>query len=235
MSSTKNSVSLYLSIQRLEGQITANLLEEIRAGLSMSQQNQAYLDAILRSAAKEQVLLQRLSALGCLIRIVKATLPHLLPHMTLHREENGRPYATLLRHDAPPIDFSLTHSDAHAACALLIGGGRVGLDIEELIEQERAQKISRRFFSEGEQAYLAEAESVGDVSSCATRIWTAKEAIAKQNGSSSYTACDSSCPSEGIRLFQGYLESTGAALTLCVPKSCPPPLLCSPSPLITRI
>ena len=63
---------------------------------------------------------------------------------SLRRDANGRPF--LLSRDGAALnaDFSLSHSAAHVACFLWAGGGRVGVDVEEPVPEERARRLAAR-------------------------------------------------------------------------------------------
>ena len=136
-------------------------------------------------------------------------------NFSLHRNSAGRP--TLLRTSTVgsllSIDFNLTHSAAHAACFLWLGGGLIGVDIEEPIPSERAGRLANRFLSAGERTALP-----GDnLSSAFTRIWTQREALCKQDGGDQPLRFDSSAPHPGVRLVSFRLPDTGAYLSVCLP------------------
>ena len=115
---------------------------------------------------------------------------------SLRRDANGRPF--LLSRDGAALnaDFSLSHSAAHVACFLWAGGGRVGVDVEEPVPEERARRLATRFLSEQERALLPE----GGVSAGFTRIWTRREALCKQDGGGQPLRFDSAAPPPTYRL-----------------------------------
>ncbi len=86
--------------------------------------------------------------------------------LTLKRDENGRPYAA----DRSDLDFSLSHTKGATACAVMLKeGARVGVDLEEIQPQKRAELIAKRFFSEVERRHAYDF----------VEIWTKKEALYK--------------------------------------------------------
>ncbi len=91
--------------------------------------------------------------------------------LILRREKSGRPYA-VGRED---LDFSLSHTKNAVACALMIEkDARVGVDIETAPTLERADAVSKRFFSESEREAVRARGCDGF-----TEIWTKKEALYK--------------------------------------------------------
>ncbi len=85
--------------------------------------------------------------------------------------EGGKPF--ILHHNE--IDFSLSHSNDTAMCA--ISSNSVGCDIQ-CIDRRRADKAVR-FFTRREQLFIAEAAAP---ESEFTRIWTLKESYVKATG-----------------------------------------------------
>ncbi len=132
---------------------------------------------------------------------------------TLHRDADGRPFLRSREGAALPADFSLSHSAAHAACFLWVGGGRIGVDVEEPVPEERAGRLAVRFLSEKERALL----SGGALSAGFTRIWTRREALCKQDGGGQPLRFDSATPPPGVRLASFCLPDTGASLSVCLP------------------
>ncbi len=91
--------------------------------------------------------------------------------LTLTRNERGRPSFKGVEN----IDFSLSHSKHTIACAVMIGEeARVGVDTEETPTDENAERIARRFFSDGERETVRQQGGDGFV-----EIWTKKEALVK--------------------------------------------------------
>ena len=132
---------------------------------------------------------------------------------SLRRDANGRPF--LLSRDGAALnaDFSLSHSAAHVACFLWAGGGRVGVDVEEPVPEERARRLAARFLSEQERALLPE----GGVSAGFTRIWTRREALCKQDGGGQPLRFDSAAPPPDVQIASFRLPDTGAFLSVCLP------------------
>lgn len=168
-----------------------------------------YIAALTRSTAAP-IRLFSLSLLPPLLDAAGLTSNNL----SLHRSESGRPtLRPLSTVNSPPIDFNLTHSASHAACFLWLGGGFVGVDIEEPIPAERAKRLANRFLSDGERACL----QGDDISSAFTRIWTQREALCKQDGGGQPLRFDSSAPHPSVYLASFRLPDTGAYLSVCLP------------------
>ena len=140
------------------------------------------------------------------------------------RDENGRP--SFRRSDLP--DFSIAHDGILSLAAVSKNDERVGVDIEELGSSTDARatdsqiKLSQRFFSDDEKERFRR----GDLSSDEFfRIWTAKEAYAKQcgKGMAKILAKESACaPQKNESFFFsreiGY-RSARYMLTLCSDKN----------------
>ncbi len=170
-----------------------------------------------------------------------------IPSLILMRDAHGRPYAIDRTGRRPfrPFDFNLSHTKAHIACALLLGGDgmaetesapnripMVGLDVEEPIPAPRAAALAARYATEGERARMSPAGARISVDGSPpphmrtdggrspldfTRIWTMREAIGKYLGEGKPLCRDAVAPPPGTRLWCARLPDTGAALTLCVP------------------
>ena len=96
-------------------------------------------------------------------------------NVELSRELSGRPYI-IGRKD---LDFNVSHSETLAVCALSVGDGRVGVDVEPVastVPPERQKRFSEKYFSENEKKLL-ESDT-----SAFSRIWTTKEAYLKRIG-----------------------------------------------------
>lgn len=222
--------TVYLWIEKVqpEGCTFSKKAASLWDSLAKNSQNQAYLDDLTRPAQPSRVISQRVTAIGCLLRVMDAVCPHLLPSMTLHREADGRPFASFEGKDAPVLSFSLSHTQDLAVCALCVGHQAVGVDVESLIPSERAEKIARRFFSEDEQA-MAKAWEDGRVG--VTTLWTAKEAVFKRGGYASLLACDVSALPKDYRVEWGLITSPAAVISVCLPATSPAPtLLYAPFP-----
>lgn len=175
-------------------------------------ENEAYLDGLLHGMSRglPRVALTRLTALSLLPPLLEAAGVE-YHRLILSRDEHGRPCAA----NAPELDFNLSHSASHAACALLIGGGRVGVDIEEPLAPERAQKLLSRYATDRERSLFDLPDPQpweGFV-----RVWTLREALAKQDGRGQPLTFDATAVPQGVRVHIGYLPDTGAALALCTP------------------
>jgi len=176
-------------------------------------ENEPYLDGLMRGAPRGALV--RLTALSLLPPLLEAAGVD-CRDLLLARDEHGRPYAA----NAPELDFNLSHSDAHVACALLIGGGRVGVDVEEPLSPDRAARLWQRYATDGERARFDVADPPpweGFV-----RVWTLREAIAKQDGRGQPLSFDAAAIPQGVCVHGGHLPDTGAALALCVPDGISP-------------
>jgi hypothetical protein len=183
-------------------------------------ENISYLDALSGTPdhpAIPRVVAERLGALSLLPSLLEAAGMDPAP-LVLRRDGHGRPYCEAA--DGTPVgfDFNLSHSSAHIAAALLVGDGKVGVDVEEPISPKRALPLIRRFCTEGELAMLAD---LPDDESLAARFftstWVEREAIAKQDGGGMPLRFDTAKLPEGIMLWSGHLPPTEAAIALCAP------------------
>lgn len=88
--------------------------------------------------------------------------------LILARGEYGKPYFL-----NSTLKFNLSHSRGYVACALS-DADEVGIDIESaLLPDDRAQKISERFFHD------ADKKAIEDEPSEFARLWSEKEAKSK--------------------------------------------------------
>ena len=118
--------------------------------------NIPYLDA-LSASPLPSVTAQRLGALSLLPSLLAEA--GIVPEdLILRRDSHGRPYCKAADGSLPfcglvgapaPFDFNLSHTDTHVAAALLVGDGRVGVDMEEPIPPPRALPLIRRFYNLG--------------------------------------------------------------------------------------
>ena len=181
----------------------------------------AYIQALRGTSAHEPpptTVVARLGALtllGLLLRRVPLDSRHLL----LRRDGAGRPYAVDSGSEdpLPPLDFNLSHSTAHVACALLLGGGNVGIDVEEPVPAARVARLLARFGTAGEQALLSGADTDEAISAGFTRLWTIREAMAKRDGRGMPLRYDATVCTPDTRLISQSLPDTGAMLSLCFP------------------
>ena len=183
-------------------------------------ENIPYLDALQGRPdhpAIPRVVAQRLGALSLLPSLLEAAGMDPAP-LVLRRDGHGRPYCEVPDGSPVGFDFNLSHSSAHMAGALLVGDGKVGVDVEEPISPKRALPLIRRFCTEGELAMLAD---LPDDESLAARFftstWVEREAIAKQDGGGMPLRFDTAKLPEGIMLWSGHLPPTEAAIALCAP------------------
>lgn len=202
-------------------------------------ENLPYLDALFGSPAHPplpRVVAERLGALSLLPSLLSAAGMDSEP-LILRRDEYGRPYCETAG-GSVDFDFNLSHSAGHIAGVLMIGEGKVGVDIEELIPPKRALPLIRRFCTEGELALLEGLPS--DEALAAqffTSTWVEREAIAKQDGQGMPLRFDTAVIPHGVMLWTGYLPDTEACIALCAPMKHhknPPHILPDSLPVILR-
>jgi hypothetical protein len=183
-------------------------------------ENKPYLNALYGSSdhpAIPRVVTERLGALSLLPTPLSAAGLDSAP-LLLRRDDHGRPYCETP--DGIPVgfDFNLSHSASHIAGALLVGNGKVGVDVEEFIPPKRALPLIRRFCTEGELAMLADLpEDESLAARFFTSTWVEREAIAKQDGGGMPLRFDTAKLPEGIMLWSGHLPHTDTAIALCAP------------------
>lgn len=213
---------LYLAVQPILSQEISSeeaLISKIRTLLPSCPENQDYVDALL-STPHTPTRYQRLTALHCLLTLMAEFAPNLAATLRLYRDDNGRPYGESTLNNPPAFDFNMTHTQGYVACALLLGYGKVGIDAEPLIPTEKAKKISARFFTPNELSYLqrVDDETYGQE---ATRLWTAKEALSKQDGRGFPLNFDGLAIDPSLRLYHFSMTSPSSVLplylTLCAP------------------
>lgn len=221
---------LYLSVQPIFNDPPQVEIEsKIRALLPAFPENETYLSGILASAAPPRIKRQRLTALICFLSLLEKLCPPALHDLRLYRDEKGRPCGKTASPDTPPFDFNLTHTEGWVACALLFGSGRVGIDMETVMTPEAAQRLSARFFSEAEKKYLAGMPPDDAYAEAVTRLWTVKEALAKQDGAGyplNFDACTLPC---GLSVYQGLISREGerpVPVAVCAPIEEAPVTVC---------
>ena len=178
-----------------------------------------------------RVTAQRLGALSLLPELLSAAGIDSSP-LILRRDGHGRPFCVTADGslpfcgivDAPsPFDFNLSHTDAHIAAALMVGGGKVGVDIEEPIPPARALPLLRRYCTEGELAILKDAPDSETVAAdYFTSTWVMREALAKQDGGGMPLRFDTAHIPDHVWMWIGHLPDTGTAVALCAPQKSVP-------------
>jgi phosphopantetheine--protein transferase-like protein len=136
-----------------------------------------------------------------------------LDGLTVLREPSGRPYL-----EGATLDFSISHTDSLAVCAVDFGANavqaRLGVDVER-IDRSRDEasmlRIARRWFSEGEIKLLEKAPTEETF----LRIWTAKEAIVKRTGEGLCAARSVDTTAEQKDRKLTVYRTDTAILTLC--------------------
>lgn len=183
-------------------------------------ENLSYLDALYGSSdhpAIPRVAAERLGALSLLPSLLE-TAGLDSGNLILRRDEHGRPYCAVSDGSPAGFDFNLSHSAGHVAGALLVGNGRVGVDVEAFIPPKWALPLIRRFCTEGELAML-ESLPADDALTARffTATWVEREAIAKQEGGGMPLRFDTAKLPEGVMLWSGHLPGTETAIALCAP------------------
>jgi phosphopantetheinyl transferase len=182
-------------------------------------ENTPYFNALLGSPdrpALPRVAAQRLGALSLLPSLLTAAEIATEP-LILRRDRYGRPYCETP--DGPvSFDFNLSHAAAHIAGALLVGGGRVGVDVEEPIPPKRALPLIHRFCTEGELALLGNLPHDEELAArFFTSTWVEREALAKQDGGGMPLRFDTTHIPAGLTVWTGYLPETETRIALCGP------------------
>jgi phosphopantetheinyl transferase len=140
-----------------------------------------------------------------------------LTRLRLYRDEHGRPYGISLDPTAPAFDFNISHSNTYGACALLVGGGRVGIDVEDAIPPARAAALIRRYCTEGEKSLL-DGLTNEEAAAAFTRIWTIREALGKQEGRGMPLRYDATRIPHGVTVDSQPVGSSGAWITVACPR-----------------
>ena len=106
--------------------------------------------------------------------------------ITYAYNEYGKPFiADILTEEGLKIDipifFSLSHSGNMLMCA--VASANVGADCQQhTLDDERARRISDRFYTREERLFLASADSADDYLRLFFAIWARKEAYIKFTG-----------------------------------------------------
>lgn len=234
MQDSQSKTGLYLSVQPLSTEKPADvthLLAILNRRLPPYSENTQYLQSIADSSAPSRVKVQRLSALHLLTELLSQVFPDALDTLRLLRDEHGRPYAQT-GESCPPFDFNLSHTEGTVACALLVGNGRVGVDAETLLPYDRAHKLAKRFYTEQENTHLSTFSTEDAYAEEVTRLWTAKEALSKQDGRGEPLRFDGLSIPSGLTLQSfRYLHPDGSAIlvSLCAPIHAGAPIFIVPT------
>jgi 4'-phosphopantetheinyl transferase len=120
--------------------------------------------------------------------VARGVLRHLLAQFTQTEasalrfsvNRDGKPMLAGAAKSAAPLSFNLTH--AHGRALIAISDGRdVGIDLEKIRGDVRAQAIARRYFADSERAAV-EGAPTHLTSRVFFRYWVAKEAVLKAQG-----------------------------------------------------
>jgi 4'-phosphopantetheinyl transferase len=123
------------------------------------------------------------------------------------RDDKGRP--NLVGRD--DVDFNISHSDGIVVCALAVGEGRVGVDVERstpIVDENRLARFAKRYFHPDDKI-----DASGVISA-----WTEKEAYLKYLGVGLSLDLKSVRPraDPGVRFER--TEIDGYCLTVCFDK-----------------
>jgi 4'-phosphopantetheinyl transferase len=132
-------------------------------------------EAMPVEAARRRFVVARAS-LRYLLAVATGEAPD---RLVLETGPHGKPFLPTAP-GAPGLEFNLSHSHDLALIALATGR-RVGIDVEWTKGSAPVEGIARRFFSDAEQAWLAEAPTGGRRKRF-FRIWVRKEAYLKGRG-----------------------------------------------------
>ncbi len=141
---------------------------------------------------------------------VKSCFPGIVLPLNIVCTEYGKPEIA----DAK-FQFSLSHSEWHALCA--ISDGIVGADIQHT--EKFNDGISRRFFAESERSYIL---SQTDRDAAFTEIWCKKESYIKAMGTGLSTPLESFSVTGREDIFHTVVGSCHIAI--CVPDGIAEPL-----------
>lgn len=111
-------------------------------------------------------------------RVLLSTMLSPAPVPAIVYGPNGKPH---FKNDIP-LWFNISHSGDDIAL-VISDEGEVGCDLEVIRPRNNVPRIARAVFSDAEQQQLALADEE-EQSSAFWRIWTRKEALLKQSGSS---------------------------------------------------
>ena len=191
------------------------LLEKLKNSFPRKE-NTPYLDALCQGGLP-RVTAQRLGALSLLPSLLSEARIS-TQDLMLKRDEHGRPYFATENGSPVGFDFNLSHTDAHVAAALLVGNGRIGVDIEEFISPSRAIPLIRRYCTEGELSLLGDPADDQISADFFTATWVKREALAKQEGRGMPLRYDTADPPSEIALWSGVLSDTSTHIALCAPR-----------------
>lgn len=158
---------IYLTCKRIpDGASAVGLYQKVLAALG--QHNSEYIGELYARIDKSAT--QSLYSLLCLAELLKYANadPKVLK---LKRSDSGKPCF-----DGSEWQFNISHSGNCVAVALS-NEGAVGIDVETAeMNEEKVQKMAKRFFTESEQAVVFEDPNAF------CELWSKKEAIAKYFG-----------------------------------------------------
>ena len=212
--------SLFLTVRPTPDPQNISELRELLEASFSHHENQTYFQAFSgrpNSPALPRVVAQRLGALSLLPSLLSsAGIPPDL--LILRRDSYGRPFLDTSRTAQVGIDFNLSHTANYVAAALLIGDGKVGVDIEDSIPPKRAMSLIQRYCTPEELRTLDDCmldEKV--IADRFTSIWVKKEAMSKQHGEGMPLRYDATRPPKNVRLWSGALSDSKAKIAVCAP------------------
>lgn len=152
---------------------------------------------------------RRLESLGGLWALKKIT--DFTPMPAIYRDRYGKPRF----YGDNPLPFGISHSHGIAAAAIADSNiGDIGFDIEVVRDIAHADDISKRFFSEKE---IADFKCGGKSTAAFFKVWTAKEAYAKLDGTGIATQLSKNADTDGsIFLSQINVDYKGKQIILAI-------------------
>lgn len=154
--------------------------------------------------------------------------------LSITLDENGRPHT-----DRPDLDFSISHSEGCAMCAVAVGeGANVGIDVqrERPYSLEKMTELARTFMNDEELAEFSQPIASGktlpmmfnerDMADFAEKnirfytAWTRREAYAKRVGSDIFDNLKSA-RIDGEHFRDGIINACGEKYyySVCAPES----------------
>ena len=128
----------------------------------------------------------------------------------VEQDNYGRPFIA----SRGDVDFNLSHSGDMVVCALSVGEGRVGVDVEKndiSLPERHREHFAKRYFSPSE----------GVDASNVVRAWTEKEAYLKYLGVGLTVDLKSVCPRDDENIRLEHLRIGEYFVTVCLGKDVP--------------
>lgn len=148
---------------------------ENRCWSYLSDEERVRADRFIRGEDRRRYLL----AHGCLRRLLGRYLNVEPSAVTFQLGQAGKPALCSATHGSD-LSFNLSHAQGRALIAIA-EGREVGVDLERVRSDVEVEKLSRRYFSPGEQTMIMQLAQ-GQRSAQFFRYWVAKEAVLKAQG-----------------------------------------------------